>query len=154
MPGPTSPLDPLSRQMTELDQLTRKFSQTLSSSLAKGIIEGRNLGDVLKGVGDQMLRLSLSQAQGTLASGLNSLIKTGLSGLTGLVSGAAGSLAEGAAGHALPDMRGSAGAGAQAGGGTVIHMNVQAQDAGSFLRAEGQVNAALARAVARGQRNL
>ncbi|MCZ8182078.1 MAG: hypothetical protein O9322_03840 [Beijerinckiaceae bacterium] len=143
------PTRPLARSMAELDGLTRRFGQTLSRSLAEGIVEGRNLGEVMRGLGDQLLRLSLRQAEGALAGGLNAALQTGLSGLTGLVrpeTGASG-LFGGAPSWSAPSA-------APASPAPIIQMQVHAQDAGSFLRAEHQVSAALARAVARGQRSL
>ena len=79
------PTRPLARSMAELDSLTRRFGQTLSRSLAEGIVEGRNLGEVMRGLGDQLLRLSLRQAEGALAGGINAALQAGLSGLAGLV---------------------------------------------------------------------
>ncbi|MCZ8375034.1 MAG: hypothetical protein O9342_06635 [Beijerinckiaceae bacterium] len=143
------PTRPLARSMAELDGLTRRFGQTLSRSLAEGIVEGRNLGEVMRGLGDQLLRLSLRQAEGALAGGLNAALETGLSGLAGLVrpETGAGGLFGGGPSWSAP-------AAAPASPGPIIQMQVHAQDAGSFLRAEHQVSAALARAVARGQRSL
>lgn len=149
MTEPDDPARPLARSMTELDGLTRRFGQTLSRSLAEGIVEGRTLGDVMRGLGDQLLRLSLQQGQGALAGGLDAAFRTGLSGLAGLIrpepveSGLFGSATAWTAPVASP-----------VAAAPVIQMQVHAQDAGSFLRAEHQVSAALARAVARGQRSL
>ncbi|MCZ8260789.1 MAG: hypothetical protein O9333_11745 [Beijerinckiaceae bacterium] len=144
------PAAPLARSMAELDGLTRRFGQTLSRSLAEGIVEGRNLGEVMRGLGDQLLRLSLRQGQGALAGGLDAAIQAGLSGLTGLVrpeSGGGGLFGGSGTGWMAPQD-------APASPAPIIQMQVHAQDAGSFLRAEHQVSAALARAVARGQRSL
>lgn len=151
-PG-ADPAEPLAAAFGQLETMSRRFGTTLSQSLAKGIIEGRSLGDVLKGVGDQLLRLSLQQGQKALAGGINDLLGSGISQLGTLLTGGL------AGGRDTPSTLGSEGgwgrlppAGNAAG--TTIHMHVQAQDAASFLRAESQVNAALARAVRRGQRSL
>jgi hypothetical protein len=142
------PTRPLARSMAELDGLTRRFGQTLSRSLAEGIVEGRNLGEVMRGLGDQLLRLSLRQAEGALAGGLNAALQAGLSGLAGLVGPETGA---GGLFGASPSWSAPTAAPPAA---PIIQMQVHAQDAGSFLRAEHQVSAALARAVARGQRSL
>ncbi|MCZ8186519.1 MAG: hypothetical protein O9308_09070 [Beijerinckiaceae bacterium] len=142
------PTRPLARSMAELDGLTRRFGQTLSRSLAEGIVEGRNLGEVMRGLGDQLLRLSLRQAEGALAGGLNAALQAGLSGLAGLVGPETGA---GGLFGASPSWSAPSAAPPAA---PIIQMQVHAQDAGSFLRAEHQVSAALARAVARGQRSL
>lgn len=143
------PTRPLAKSMADLDGLTRRFGQTLSRSLAEGIVEGRNLGEVMRGLGDQLLRLSLRQAEGALAGGLNAALQTGLSGLAGLVGPETG-----AGGLFGASTSWGAPAAATPAAAPIIQMQVHAQDAGSFLRAEHQVSAALARAVARGQRSL
>lgn len=51
--------------------------------------------------------------------------------------------------HKTKDMMGG-----QSGGGVVVHMTVNATDARSFQKSQGQIAADLARAVSRGQRNL
>lgn len=149
-PQPQEALQPLAEAMDQLDGLSRRFGQSLSQSLARGITEGRNLGDVLRGVGDQLLRLSARQAETAIAGGLNTLVQTGLSGLGGWLQPAAGAMPMAAPPAAAPP--GVAGTAPPPA--TMISMQVHAQDAESFLRAEAQVTAALARAVARGQRGL
>ncbi len=114
----------LRNDMAGLSTLAEGFGQTLVRSLAGGIIEGRKLSDVLKGV-------ALSLAGQALSSALRPL----------------GSLAGDILGSAIPGAniaRGVAG----------VIVNISTPNAASFQQSQSQVASMVARAVARGQRNL
>jgi phage-related minor tail protein len=94
---------PSIRTLRTVDQLTRQLSQsaaqfgrTLTSALAQGIIEGKRLEDVLRGVGKSMteslLKSALAPAQGLLSS----LISSGANSLLNSVRGGFGLSALGA----------------------------------------------------------
>lgn len=146
-------LEGLSGQMTRLEGITGQFGKTLSKSLVQGIAQGKNFEDILKGLGDKLIQMSLNAALKP-AEGL-------VNGLFGALAGTAGNLVSASLG------------GAVSGGGTrgvlfaaapkaiasasqpmTINMAISTPDAESFKRAQSQVSAALARAVARGQRSL
>jgi hypothetical protein len=114
----------LRNDLAGLNTLAEGFGQTLVRSLAGGIIEGRKLSDVLKG-------LALSLAGQALSSALRPL-----GTLTGDILGSAipaSSIARGAAG---------------------VTVNISTPNAASFQQSQSQVASVVARAVARGQRNL
>ena len=69
--------------------------------------------------------------------------------------GGTGLMGEAGAEAVMPLARGPDGKlGVRGGGATQVTVNIQTQDAQSFARAQSQVAALMARAVARGQRNL
>jgi uncharacterized protein (DUF697 family) len=114
----------LRNDLAGLNTLAEGFGQTLVRSLAGGIIEGRKLSDVLKGV-------ALSLAGQALSSALRPL----------------GTLAGDILGSAIPASsiaRGAAG----------VTVNISTPNAASFQQSQSQVASVVARAVARGQRNL
>jgi uncharacterized protein (DUF697 family) len=114
----------LRNDLAGLNHLAEGFGQTLVRSLAGGIIEGRKLSDVLRGV-------ALSLAGQALSSALRPL----------------GTLAGDILGSAIPAAniaRGVAG----------VTVNISTPNAASFQQSQSQVASVIARAVARGQRNL
>ncbi|RDJ22991.1 phage tail tape measure protein [Bosea caraganae] len=78
------------RLTKELSQSAAQFGRTLTSALAQGIIEGKRLEDVLRGVGKSMteslLKSALAPAQGMLSS----LISSGANSLLNVVRGGVG----------------------------------------------------------------
>ncbi|MDQ0454279.1 phage tail tape measure protein [Rhizobium paknamense] len=129
--------------------------------------------------GLQPLQSALSSLAGsavsTLSSGLSSLFafeKGGVPGsLTafadggvvasptyfGMGGGDVGLMGEAGSEAILPLKRGSDGSlgvAMQGGSGTQVNFNVQAQDAASFRKSQGQISALLARSVRRGQRGM
>ena len=160
------------RQLEQLDRLAQRFGTSLSTAFAKNAADGRRLDDVLNSVGRTLLNASLRAAMKPLRSGLTALFKSALASgdgdATALAKG--GVIARGqvmpfgkggvvAAPTYFPLARGpdgrlgvsAAGAGARP---VQVTVNIATPDADSFRRSEAQVAAALARAVARGQRGL
>lgn len=146
-------IDGLSSQMARLDSVTSQFGRTLSKSLLQGIAQGKSFEDILKGMGEKLMQMSLNAAFKPL--------ENIVSGLFGALTGTAGGLVSATLGGGSgPKLTGGTLFGAPAGmvapGGKAITVNmaVSTPDAESFKRSEAQVSAALARAVARGQRSL
>jgi hypothetical protein len=126
--------DELRREMEGLNRLADSFGQKLVTSLAGAVIHGRKLSDVF-----QSMALSLSnQALSAALRPLGNLAGDAISAaLTPLAGGAATSAAS---------MRARAPAG--------VTVNISTPDVQSFRQSQGQVASAIARAVAKGQRNL
>jgi hypothetical protein len=127
-----------------LDLSARAAGRSMQAAFASASAEGVKLEDVLRSVGQRLGDMAL-QAGGQAAS---SLLGGGLaSALTGLASSAPSAAAADAGPSAV-----SPAAGGAAGRSVSVVMNVSTPDAESFRRSEAQVSAALARAVARGNR--
>jgi phage-related minor tail protein len=167
------------RQLETLDRLAQRFGTSLSSALSRNVAEGRRLDDALSRVGRTLLNVTLRAAMRPLRSSLESLFR---SALTGSLSGGdaptpfakggvvaaptyfplgrgLGLMGEQGAEAVMPLARGPDGRlGVRAGGASAravqVTVNISTRDAESFRRSEAQVSAALARAVARGQRGL
>jgi phage-related minor tail protein len=169
-----SEVDGLATAMTGLNRVTDQVGRTMTTAFARGAIAGKSFEDVLRGIGQRFVDIAL-QAALKPAEGL---LNGALSGLTGALAGAVTPFADGGviasptffpAGKGLglmgeagpeavmplargPDGRlGVRGAG---GAGVTVNVAISTPDAASFRRAEAQVTATLARAVARGQRGL
>lgn len=150
--GTAEALAGISDQMTRLDTLTTQFGRSLSRSLASGIVQGKSFDDILRGVGERLVEISLRSAFKPLESGLGSLVGGLTSAVTGIFTGASGG--DGLFASTGGDGGGLAGGLFSGGSGVTVNMAVNTPDADSFRRSEGQIGAALARAVSRGQRDL
>ncbi len=154
-----SEAEPLRAQLRELEGLADGFGRAMTTAFRRSVVDGRALEDVLRSLALSLSSRALNQALAPIGQGIGSL----LSGVIGnLFRGA--SFGNGAFGGATSF---AAGAGASAPGafrsgvrsegaqrGVNVVFNVTTPDAQSFRRAEGEVSAMLARAVARGQRGL
>ncbi|GLK81441.1 phage tail tape measure protein [Methylopila turkensis] len=160
------------REISEADRLTRGFGRALGDALEGGVVKGRSLSDVLRGLGGRMSEIALSAAMRPVETALGGLFagvtRSLLGGITpfakGGVLGAPTVLTDGSAALALageagpeavlPLARSADGrlGVASAGGAGPITINIATPDVESFRRSEAQVTAALARAVARGRR--
>jgi phage-related minor tail protein len=165
--------------LKEVDTVGAAASKTLASGFARAIASGKSFDATLASIAHSLAKVgakagATSLTQG-LSSGLGSLLADafggGASPLTlfadgGVVAsptffgadGSAGLMGERGAEAIMPLARGSDG---QLGvklqgerGPVAVTVNIAAQDVDSFRRSEGQISAALARAVARGRRNL
>lgn len=149
----TGVVNELSGQMSTLENVTAQFGRTLSRSLAQGIAQGKSFEDILQGMGDKLIRMSLNTAFQPLESVVNGLFGALSGSASNLVSGVLG----GTSGGGLTGVFGGAGLAASAPAAQApmtVNMTISTPDAESFRRSEAQVSAALARAVARGQRSL
>jgi phage-related minor tail protein len=184
VPGANAPLATPDLRATKLllDQINvsaANVTKTLQLGFGSAAASGRSFNDVLSAIAQSLARMALREGTKALAQGLVS----GLSGIfSGTFSGAGNILpfAQGgvvasptyfAAGGAMglmgergaeaimplargPD--GRLGVVAQSAGARPVSVtvNIAAQDVESFRSSEAQITGALARAVARGQRNL
>jgi phage-related minor tail protein len=167
-------------QLARLSTLSEAFGRSLTSALGKAGDGGRKLDDVLRGLGLRLGELALKGALNPLQAmlgGLGGQMTNALSAGTGSgvsafarggvlsrpalfpLAGGWGLAGEAGSEAILPLSRGPDGRlGVAAGQGTgrPVHvtMHVTTPDAESFRRSEAQFTAALARAVARGQRTM
>lgn len=174
--------EPLKAVFQDLQGLADGFGRTLTTAFRKSAIEGKRLEDVLKSMALSLSRRALNAALKPLESGISNLFGNLLAGLFGGPASAAGNVQPfasggviaaptffpmrkglGLAGEAgpeaiLPLARGPDGRlgvrGGATGGGLSVTFNVSTPNADSFRRAESDLTAMLARAVARGQRGL
>lgn len=170
----------LERSLGNLDRLSRGFGRSLTSALEGAAIRGRSLSEVLNGLGNRLVDLSLrsamqpleslisgalgSVARGALPFAKGGVVKPFASG--GVVSAPTyfpmgqsglGLMGEAGAEAIMPLARGRdgrLGVRTQGGGAMNVTVNVSTPDADSFRKSEAQVSAALARAVARGRRGM
>lgn len=164
-------------------QQGRQFGQALTSAFVGIAVQGKSLGDVLRGLAQSLSKLALNVAFKPLESALGNALQGLVAGGLGQTGGAA--LPEGtpglfstsggvAAPAAFPLSSGMSFSGLQKSGaftpqsGTGAHsaglagaagpvavtFNVTSPDAESFRRSETQIAAMLARSVGSGQRNL
>lgn len=174
----TGQADALRGQMQDLDRLAESVGSRMVTAFAGAALQGRNLSDVLKGLALSLSRMALSQALrplGSLLGGLSGKILPNAAGNGfsqgrvipfadgGIVNaptlfamrGGTGLMGEAGPEAVMPLARGPDGKlGVRGGGGVNVTVNITAADAPSFRRSESQVSAMIARAVARGQRNL
>jgi len=182
MTDSTSDLERRQRQLETLDRLAQRFGASMSDASGRSAADGKRLDHVLGQVGRTLasaaLKGALKPAQASLKTGFDNLFK----GLFAVGEGASvtpfakggvvaapsyfplgrglGLMGEQGAEAILPLARGPDGrlgvrsaAGGVSGRPVSVTVNIAA-DADSFRRSEAQVAAALARAVARGQRGL
>jgi hypothetical protein len=153
-PGPADS-EPLAAQLRDLQGLADSFGQAMTTAFRRSVVDGRALEDVLKSLALSLSSRALNQALAPIGQGLfsgifGSLLRGGR--MQGGALGQATSLAGGtssSSGSIGSRMREDGGR-----GGVNVVFNVTTPDAQSFRRAEGEVAAMLARAVARGQRGL
>lgn len=178
--------------MDALNNSTRDFGKTFSSTISKAIISGKSFEDTVRSIGQRFADLALNQALKPLENIFGNILESAVGsagagiGVPGFANGglfanqslipfARGGIVSsptpfsfgqrlGVMGEAgpeaiLPLSRGADGklgvaAASSSGNSMNVIFNVNATDASSFKRSEGQITAMLARAVSRGQRNL
>lgn len=147
----------LRRELSEAERLSRSFGSALGDALQGGIVRGNSLSDVLRGLGLRLSEIALSAALKPVENAFGSIFSRLTTGALGGVSPfsaggltAPAPLAGGlASAQAAPSQEARTAAPA-----APVTVNIATPDAESFRRAETQVSAALARAVARGRRGL
>ena len=170
----------LRTDMAGLSRVAESFGQTIVRSFASAIIQGRKLSDVLKGLALSLAGQALSSALkplGNIAGGLLGQIFGSAQGNVmshgriapfaggGIVNsptlfpmrGGTGLMGEAGAEAIMPLARGGdgkLGVRMNGGGGMNVTVNISTPDAASFRQSQSQVASTVARAVARGQRNL
>jgi phage-related minor tail protein len=171
--------DVLRTQMADLDRLAMSFGNRLTSAFAGAVIHGGKLSDILRGLVLSLSQTALTQGLQPLGNLIGGLVGSVIPNATGNVisggrvlpfadggivnsptlfpmRGAAGLMGESGPEAIMPLARGPDGRlGVKGGGGAVnVTVNITTPDAQSFQRSQSQVAALMARAVARGQRNL
>lgn len=154
-------LQGLTSQMARLDTITTQFGRSLARAMSAGIVQGRSFDDILRGLGQRLIEISLRAAFKPLETGISGMLNGLVSSVTGIFTGngfGTSSLVSGLFGErgmsSGAPLFGSFANGAPAASGITVNMAVNTPDAESFKRSEAQVSAALARAVSRGQRSL
>ncbi|MCA3555308.1 phage tail tape measure protein [Aestuariivirga sp.] len=170
--------DQLRGQLQDIDRLAESVGSRMVTAFASAATQGRNLSDVLRGLGLSLARMALSAALkplGSMLGGLTGGLMKNAAGNAfsggqvipfaegGIVNsptlfamrGATGLMGEAGPEAIMPLARGSDGKlGVRGGGGVNVTVNISTPDAQGFHRSQSQVSALIARAVARGQRNL
>ena len=171
--------DMLRTSMNDLSRLAESFGNRLVTSFASAVIHGRKLSDVLRGLALSLAQTALSQALRPLGNLLGGLLGNVLPNARGNafaggrpapfasggivnsptlfpMRGGTGLMGEAGPEAIMPLARGRDGKlGVRGGGGSVsVTVNIATPDAQSFQRSQSQISAMMARAVARGQRNL
>lgn len=176
-----SDLQSVGAAMDSIDLSAARVAKSLSSAFASAIVQGKSFEDTLKSIALRLSAMALESALKPAMQGLGSALSGAFSGGfgTGATSlpvtpfaeggvvaaptffgsgGGLGLMGEKGAEAILPLARGPDGRLGLASQGaavpTPINVTIQTQDAESFRRSQGQVEAALARAVARGRRGL
>jgi phage-related minor tail protein len=169
----------LRSEMEGLSRLADSFGSRLVNAFAGALIHGRKLSDVMKGMMLSLTQQALSMALKPLGNLVGSLFGSVFASARGnLVQGGritpfaqggivnspmlfplrggTGLMGEAGPEAIMPLARGRDGRlGVRgAGGSTHVTVNISTPDARSFQQSQGQVAAMVARAVARGQRNL
>lgn len=175
-------LQTVEKELGGLEGLAGNFASSITGALESAVVSGRDLSDVLRRLALDLSRSAFRSALQPLeasigsgfsgaAGGLSRIFSNLFSGLTAFADGGVigaptmfplGGGRLGLAGEAgpeavLPLSRGAdgrLGVAMQGSAAPQITFNVTAQDVDSFRRSQGQIEAMLSRAVARGQRNL
>jgi phage-related minor tail protein len=174
-------LGQIQTSLDAIDLSAARVSKSLASAFAGAVIQGKSFEETLKSIGVKLstmaLEAALKPAMQGLGSALSGMFSGGFGGgatsmpITpfaegGVVAaptffgagGGLGLMGEKGAEAILPLARGPDGRLGLASQGDAapmsINVTIATQDADSFRRSQGQVEAALARAVARGRRSL
>jgi lambda family phage tail tape measure protein len=159
-------IEDLRAEMQSLNTLADSFGNKLVTSIASAVIHGRKLSDVFRSLALSTANTALAAALrplGNLAGGLLQQVTPFANG--GIVNSpvlfplrnGAGLAGEAGPEAILPLARGADGKlGIRSGGerGINVTVNISTPDAQSFRQSQGQVAAMIARATARGSRNL
>lgn len=147
-----SPVEPLATQLRQLDGLADSFGRSMTTAFRRSVVDGKALEEVLRSLALSLSSRALNQALGAIGQGIFSGLIGGLS--TGARLGNA-ALAQGSSLASTRPARGSPIIPArEPRGGINVTLHVTTPDAASFRRAEADIGAMLARAVARGQRGM
>ncbi|TCT07621.1 phage tail tape measure protein [Aquabacter spiritensis] len=168
-------------ELANTERLARGFATTLGDAFTGVAVKGRDVGDVVAGIGQRLSALALNLALRPVEEGMAGLFSS-LLGTTGFAQGGivadgvrpfakggvvaaptyfplpggTGLMGEAGAEAILPLARGADGAlgvrTAGAGGRTSVVVNVATPDPSAFRRSDAYLSGLVARAVARGQR--
>ena len=172
-------LSAIGTALDTVDASAARVSRTLSKTFADALINGKSFQSTLSTIGQQLSSIALQSATKAAVDGLGSALSSAFSSFAGgggavtafaeggVVSaptffgsgGGMGLMGEKGAEAIMPLARGPDGtlgvaASGQGGRPVAVTVNISTPDVQGFQRSEGQVSAALARAVARGGRGL
>ncbi|WP_018264303.1 phage tail tape measure protein [Methylosinus sp. LW4] len=164
--------------LEDINSVAASATKTLSSGLASAAVNGKSFDSTLVSIARSLAKLGVNAGAQALTQGATSGLSALISGALGgggsvapfadggvvasptffAANGAVGLMGERGAEAIMPLARGPDGrlgvAMQGAGDPVAVTVNIAAQDVDSFRRSEGQITAALARAVARGRRNI
>ncbi|MBG0810589.1 phage tail tape measure protein [Methylosinus sp. H3A] len=166
--------------LQDINVVAASATKSLSSGLAGAAVSGKSFDTTLASIARSLAKLGVSAGAQVLAQGVSSGLSALISGAFGAgggasvapfaeggvvasptffgANGAIGLMGERGAEAIMPLARGPDGrlgvAMQGARDAVAVTVNIAAHDVESFRRSEGQISAALARAVARGRRNL
>jgi phage-related minor tail protein len=159
--------DQLRATLVDLGRLADNFGNTIVRSFANAIIHGRKFSDVLKGLALSLANMALSAALRPLGNLLGGLFSGRVTPFAqgGIVNSptlfpmrdGSGLMGEAGPEAIVPLARGRDGRlGVRMSGGGSVHVtvNIATPNVQSFQQSQSQVAALMARAIARGQRNL
>jgi phage-related minor tail protein len=176
-----SDLEAVTTAMNAIDLSAARVAKSLSSAFAGAVVQGKSFEETLKSIGLRLSSLALEAALKPALQGIGSALSGAFSGGFGggaaalpvtpfaeggvvavptffSAGGGLGLMGEKGAEAIMPLARGPDGrlglAAAPSAAPVSVNVTIAAQDAESFRRSQGQVEAALARAVARGRRGL
>jgi hypothetical protein len=147
-------VEPLAAELRELQGLADNFGRAMTTAFRRSVVDGRALEDVLKSLALSLSSRALNQALAPIGQGLFSGLLGGLFRGVRTQAGAVGQMTSSATGGPSSSVGANAARADSSRGGVNVVFHVTTPDAESFRRAEGEVTAMLARAVARGQRGL
>lgn len=172
------------REMAEAEKLSHGFGSALSRALEQALVRGKSFSEVIRTLGMRLSSMALNAAFKPIEQGFAGIFQNMFGGLTGGNNGGGSLLNAvpfakggviatpsyfplgsgfGVAGERgteaiLPLSRGTDGRlGVRAESSRAplaVNVNISAQDAASFRRSESYLSGMIARAVARGERNL
>jgi phage-related minor tail protein len=173
-------LGSVSAAMDSIDLSAARVAKSLSTAFSNAVVQGRSFEDTLKSIGLRLSSMALESALKPALQGLGSALSGAFSGGAGGINalpvtpfaeggvvaaptffgsgGGLGLMGERGAEAIMPLARGPDGrlglATQPQGAPVSVNVTIATQDADSFRRSQGQVESALARAVARGRRGL
>lgn len=151
----TTSTEKLADAAKDSNDIARELGLTFSSAFEDAVVGGKKFSDVLRGLNDDLVRLTIRKSvTEPLAEGFSGLLKGfDFGSLFGGFRAAGGNVAPGkfyVVGERGPELLAPASAGrvypmsGGAAGGVIIQMTVVTQDASSFSRSKGQIQADLA----------
>lgn len=125
--------------INDMNQMTLNFGKIFTSTIKAAVISGDSLEESLRSIALRISGLALNKSLTPLESVVGSFVGSLTNSILGGQSSAGAPIGIGLQSNVAP---------------ANISFNVNATDASSFSRSEGQISALLARAVSRGQRGL
>jgi hypothetical protein len=146
---------PLRAALGELEGLADQFGRAMTTAFRQSVVDGKRLEDVLRSLALSLSGRALNAALAPIGRGIGAILGGAAKGFSrsGDAGLGMGDWRQRTSASPIPNPQSLGGRGGGAGQVNVT-FNVTTPDAGSFRRAEAEITAMLARAVARGQRGL